>query len=321
MIKKILVGMLLGITFLITTGCDKLNDLWAWDGGGLTEQEKEVQKSTNVRYKYFIGRGWNMRFVGVLGSAENIMDGGTTYQFFSDITLNIADILIVNNNDVITIANGKTHLQTSGISMTYNPVFVNCTRNTIRVHTDERTVLQDAGSHTYRGTMYFITGNGTDHLFEFEIRDGLLIASMPAQYLQGAGNATLPLRGSEVERITREGKEGVDYHLFTRDGKTLVRIANNLYERRFDTWVYYGIADPFLPTAWLRKQTSLIFEILDWDDITAPYQYFAEDGRTVIENRNNVNQGQNYYFAGPKQFGGNINDPNDITTPLLGCKR
>jgi len=306
--------MLLGITFGIT-GCGKF-----WDDWTPTEEEREMLKSSNVSFQYFTARGFNLKFIGILGTVEDIMNDGTTYEFINDISLNVDDIFIVNDNDVITIANGKHERQASGRYMSYNPTFVNCNRNTMRIYCDERTVLE-RGTHIYSGTMYFLTGV-KDHLFEFEIRDGLLIASLPAQYLMGAGNATMPLSASEVQHIINTGKEGVDYELFTRNGMTYVRIKNNLYERRYNSWVYSGIADPFLMVSWLRKQTSIIFEILDWGEITDPYHVFAEDGRTRVEDRNNVVlNGDNYYYAGNKRIGGNVSDPNDITTSLMGCSK
>jgi len=95
MIKRILVGMLLGITLF--SSCDKF-----WGDFTPTEEDWKNMMSTNVEFNYFLARGFNLKFIGVLASTEDIMNGGTSYQFDTNISLNIDNILIVSNNDVIT---------------------------------------------------------------------------------------------------------------------------------------------------------------------------------------------------------------------------
>jgi len=332
MIKRNIVLMLSAVMILFT-GCKEFwHDFWCDDPlHHMTEDDWEKMKSGNVGFEYFMARGFNLRFLGIHNIVQNIYDNSATYAFISDIALNVDEVFIVTDKDVITVADNK-RAQTRG---NYNPVFVNCDLNQLRLDFDPRTVLgiisASSGSDgkitkyglgIISGTVYFRTNKGS-HVFEFTIREGLFLLSAPAQYVMG-GNSTIPLKGSEVERIIREGKEGVDYQLFTRDNITYVRIKNNLYERRYDTWTYAGVAEPFFLTSWTRRQTMIIFEILDWDEIVSPYDVFDRKGNR-LGSRHHIGLGADYYvLAGVKdgaKIGGNVNDPNDITVTLMGCSK
>jgi len=273
--------------------------------------------STNVSFDYFLARGFNLRFVGVMKSTRDIMTNENDRTFVTGISLNIDNILVVSDDDIITMANEKWKCYETGNSLIHNPVFVNCERNPIVARFDTRTILH-GGHNQWTGTFRF-----NNHTFEFEVHDGFLTLSLPAKYQMGSGNAALPLKGSEVERIIREGKEGVDYTLFTRDGKTYVRIGANLYERRYESWVYAGIADPFFLTSWVRFQTTLIFQITDWDKITEPYLTRTKNNPKVESRMSVVMEPTIYGFrtmsTGKGITFGNIDDPRDIITPMP-CK-
>ena len=330
MIKKSFVFVLL-MSVILFSGCEKL-----WDTHKLSEEDIYNLQSGNVEFTYFIARGFNMRFVGILGVVEQLDSDESTYEFITDISLNIDDVFIANSKDVITVAdNKKVDEYNNKLSNDYNPTFINCERNPMKILVNHSTVMGVIGARgdengkitktgvgSMSGTMYFVVGK-TEHVFEFTIENGFLMASMPAQYIMGNGYASIPLKGSEVEKIISTGKEGVDYELFTRDNKTYVRIKNNLYERRYDSWVYAGIADPFFLTSWTRRQTTLIFDILDWDELTGLYRTFKDENYKIPgENRKNMYPGD-YYTAGGSDYrvGGNRLDYYDITTPLMGCKK
>lgn len=333
MIKKILVLVALLMAVTLFTSCEKF-----WDNHEMTEEDKYNMLTANVSFDYFMARGFNLQFVGVLGVVEDIATDEATYQFITDVSLNIDEVFIVNSKDVITIGDNKTvDENNNSVKGSYNPVFVNCNRNHIRIDFVQQTIMGGinhvrgeggkflgGGFGDITGTMYFVSDK-EKHVFEFKIVEGMLIASAPAKYIMGSGYATMPLKGSEVERIIENGVEGVDYELFTRNNKTYVRIKNNLYERRYNSWVYAAIADPFMLFSWTRTQTSLIFNILDWDVITAPYNPFSDKNyRIPGEQRNHVsvrgNTEGSYYYAGTERVGGNRVDYYDITTPMIGCK-
>jgi hypothetical protein len=301
--KKNFISILLGITILFT-GCSLFEEP---DRGGAV-------MGYNVEFAYFLARGFNLRFIGVIGTVENIMTDEITYDFNDGITLNVDNTMIVDYNDVITIADNKRAEKGN-----YNVVFVNCERNAMRFDCNEQTLINNSVKE-YSGTLYFVTDESS-HVFEFSMHDGVFIASAPAQYLQEGSNASLPLSGSEVQAIIDNGREGIDYTLFTRDGVTYVKIGNNLYMKRYESWNYSGIADPFVSLSWMRHQKSLIFEVVDWDILTAPYEVYNKNGKRTEEDRENVYPGAYYYTAGGIKIGGNRSDLNDITTPLMGCEK
>jgi len=259
-----------------------------------------------------VKRGFNLRFEEIRIFREDIINNESEYQVIRDVTLNIADLLTVKSNDVITIGDQKTHPWTPigypyPRSQTFNPVWVNCKRIAMNMSVNGSTVyVNNASAHHYKGSLDFNTeiwengkyqGNVYDGsrqgywlsarlaVFEFEMFKGTLLLKAPAQYSIGVWesdiNPTVPLPSTAVEEIVNNGVEGVDWSLFTRGGYTYVRIANNLYERRHASWIYAGIADSYLTTSWIRNQTWIVFEVLDWGEIVQPYEYwYKADGGT-----------------------------------------
>jgi hypothetical protein len=279
------------------------------------EKEKTYVTSDRVSLDYIRERGFSLRFKEVVLNTENIYSDENKTDVLRDITINIANILVVNKDNRIGIAQRRAlrSLDDNYWDLPYNQMFVDCNKigmvfdiQSTTVHTDNAT------DHIYKGTCHLMseailveTGkydiySGTTEkewqrydygTFQFEMQQGLFILIPPAQYQLGVvdgGHATLPLTGSEVEDIVDNGTQGVDWNLFTRDGVTYVRIGNNLYQRRYDSWVFSQIADPFLPTTWIRDQAYIVFEVEDWNTIFEPYvsdYYEGSYGPHEIYNR------------------------------------
>ena len=323
--KLFVTGWLLVLSFF-TVGCE--------------EAEPDIIWSNNTGLDYFEARGFNLRLKEIRTFQEDIVNDETVYDVIRDVTLNIADILTVNDKDVITIGDLKSHPWTPiGYPyprwQTFNPVWVNCQRIAMNMGVNGSTVyVNNPDAHHYKGTLTFnteiwengkYTGNEYDQSrqgyweserlawFEFQMFEGILILKAPARYTigvwEGDVNPSVPLPASAVEDIVNNGVEGVDWSLFTRDGYTYVRILNNLYERRYDSWIYAGIADSYLTTTWIRNQTWIVFEVLDWYDITAPYEYGYYKGGAFyyIERRDCC-----FDF-------GSMYDYDIITTPTFWC--
>ena len=258
------------------------------------EKEDNIEWRDSVDICYFMSRGFNIQFKELYLVKEDIMSDNIDWQSYSDITLNIGGI-IFNTDDIITIAEEKNYPGTTY----YQPVLVNCDRVGMSFSIVAQSTWQNNSvTHEYKGTCFFATEAWHEPdtrpnpfndnrpgtwarqqilLAEFEIRKGIMVLSLPAQYQMGIVDprygVSMPLQGSEVQRIIDTGVEGVDWEYFTKDGKVLIRIKNNLYERRFNNFVYYSIADNIIMQTWLRSQYLITFEILDWDEITEPYIY------------------------------------------------
>jgi hypothetical protein len=305
------------------------------------EEKSEPLWSDKVSLGYFEARGFNLSFREIRTFQLDIINNQSIYGVIRDVTLNIANILIVNSDDVITFGNRK--IMKNADNGLHNQIMVNCVKIPINIDIHGATVYgNNTVKHEYMGTCYFLSefwqnGEKPDFVdpfdkarpgkmvntmlgkFEFEMRDAMLILKAPAQYSMGIWegniNPSLPLQGSEVERIVNNGIEGVDWSLFSRDGKTYVRIQNNLYERRFNTWVYAGIADVYLTTSWIREQTWIIFDILDWNDIVKSYVCgYLYNG--------------NYFYTDTRDLPGSVSekfgdmeDLKTITTPTPFCKK
>ena len=317
------------------------------------EKEEEIVWSDEVNIGYFAARGFNLRFVEVRTFEENIITDQTVYNVYRDITLNIADLLIVDKNDVITIGNEKVtsaavwnadktdlvHDPTRYPQLdAFNQIMVNCNRIPMTFNIDVRTTFDSSIDHHYKGSCVFTTehtftgpyiqGVPNSGLFvrfllfaaEFEITpEGLFIVKMPAQYTLGVweGERTLPLTGQQVQNIVENGVEGIDYQLFLRDNMVLVRIQNLLYQRRYNNWVLHSIADPHHTTAYIRNQSWIVFTIEDWDDIVAPYpSHIWRDGyRESVDWEKHKNLGG---YVGDDRLWYPYGDPRDwetITTP------
>lgn len=306
------------------------------------EREPKMIWSDHVSLEYFVGRGFNLRFKEISVFTENIVTDYARRDVLTNVSLNLAGVLVVDNNDVITIGNIK-NLDGNG----FNQVLVNCNLIPMTFTIPFTTVwVNDYAGHIYKGSMqlggeWWVDWNHpsiVNHPYdrpsdviptaawkrdkfvvcEFEVLNGLFIMKLPAAYSigiwEGNINPSLPLQGSEVERIVNNGVEGVDWSLFSRDGKTYVRIQNNLYERRFNTWIYAGIADTYLATAWIRNQTWIAFDILDWDDITELYaNSYEKNGAIITVERRNIP-----FFS--EKFGDKY-DLETITTPTPYCKK
>ena len=295
------------------------------------EQEDRVEWDDAVTIDYFMSRGFNVKFKELYLVKEDIMSDNIDWQSYSDITLNIGEIMI-NSNDIITLAEEKFY---STHYVDPQPVLMNCDRVGLTFSiVGQSTWLSNAQEHHYKGTCFFATEMwhvpdtrpnpfndnrpGTWErqqllLAEFEIRKGIMVLSLPAQYQMGIVDprygVSMPLQGSEVQRIIDTGVEGVDWEYFTKDGKVLIRIKNNLYERRYSSWVFYSIADNIIMQTWLRSQYLITFEILDWDEITEPYIYKI-NGK-YVERRD---------YPGSQDLGG-YRDLENIYIPIPWCQK
>ena len=317
--RKNLVVVLLAVVTFFTFGCGK---------------EEEPTWSTHVSLNYFLARGFNLRFKEIMTFEEDIISRNTNHNVIRNVMLNMNNLLVVDSDDVITISDRKGIGNTAAANGSHHIITVNCNRISMIFDVQGTTVYANSsGTHEYKGTCHFFTDWWAEEgvydpfkgevrpgklrrdrlaTFEFEMRNGVFVLKAPARYSMGIfeGNASLPLAASEVERIINNGVEGVDWSLFSRDGNTYVRIKNNLYERRFNSWVYAGIADAFVTTTWIREQVWIVFEVLDWDEITAPY--ITRYGDRIVEDRSNVVPGSRYYKG--------FTDLENIYTPVPWCK-
>ena len=96
--KNIVTGFLLAVVLSTAVSCDLFYD---------NTISKDDLMSTNVSFDYLIARGFNVRFVGVMTTVQDIMTNAIGHTFFGDISLNFQNIFIVDNKDIITIANNK----------------------------------------------------------------------------------------------------------------------------------------------------------------------------------------------------------------------
>ena len=274
-------------SFLIASllvGCDIFYDFFehlppehpderGWDND--YEEEQRYLWSTDIDFDYITEIGFNLRFKEIRVHSEDIIDDTGVVETISGVMLNIADVLLVSSDDVITVANRNIHPRAPDEypyivgGYIYQPLLVNCGRIPMNMSVNYSTVyLNDAANYRYRGTLTFISDfwqngeyNGDEYdqsrpgfwfanqlaLFEFEMYEGILILKAPAQYSIGVlpdnSGVSLPLTGTEVTDIITNGVDGVDYTLFVSGGFVYVRIKNNLYQRRYNSWVYVGLAD------------------------------------------------------------------------------
>jgi len=314
--KRFFISLLIVVVFF-TVGCEK---------------EDNIEWREDVSIDYIISRGFNVKFKELYLVKEDIMSDNINWDSYSDVTLNIGGIMI-NTNDIITLADEKDY----GNIPSLQPVLMNCDRVGLSFTiVGQSTWQNNSVTHEYKGTCFFATEAwhepdtrpnpfndprpGTWRrqqllLAEFEIRNGLMVLALPAQYQMGIVDprygVSMPLQGSEVQRIIDTGVEGVDWEYFTRDGKVLIRIKNNLYERRFNNFVYYSIADNLVMQTWLRNQYLITFEILDWDEIIEPYIYRING--EYVERRNTSSRGDN--------LNGSYRDLENIYTPIPWCNK
>ena len=300
---------LIASVFVLFTGCDKLNDSSlepAEDDYSEEPMHDPMTEKVDVTpLERILEAGYNLRLSRVTFFTEDIIDDTGSVEFMEDVVVNIADVLYISGGDMLTIGNQKkipsaylhssSSLAQAGVAMDYftgSPVFLNCERLPIYLCINSSTVwVIDEVKREYKGTLYLVSepwqipyyGNPNDQAFngklanttylsaEFEMHDGHLILKLPAQYTTDSiGYESLPLSAKEVEEIITNGTEGVDYSFFAGDGFIYVRIGNNLYQRRYDSWIYVGLADIPTTTAWLRKQTWITFDIVDWKELTQP---------------------------------------------------
>ena len=205
------------------------------------EKEDRVEWDNEVSIDYFRSRGFNIQFKELYLVKEDIVSDNIDWQSYSDIKLNIGGIMI-NSNDIITLAEQK-HYYDAYVNP--QPVLMNCDRVGLTFSiVSQSTWLSNANEHHYKGTCFFATEAWHEPdqrpnpfnderpgrwarqqllLAEFEIRNGLMVLTPPEQYQMGIVDprygVSMPLQGSEVQRIVDTGVEGVDWEYFTKDGK------------------------------------------------------------------------------------------------------
>ena len=221
---------------------------------------------------------------------------------------------------------------------TYHPVFINCKRMPMNVGMSMNMVTRklpaaprEIATHEYKGRFFIrcefwqdlthVPGGWITNellLFRFDLSDGLMMAEPAAIYKVDAlpynTVVTLPATEDAVAEIVDRGVEGIDYALFSEDNITYVRIGHNLYQNRYGRWIFVGVTDvPSTNKIPVFYRPIIVFEVIDWDDIVAPYEshyydrkYSGISGGDVIDSKMD-----NRFF----DFG-DRNNENDITTPM-----